>query len=240
MPDRKSVPVANRLLAALPLKDRRRLLRECAQVDLTFGDVLYEPGDRIRYVYFPNSGVISLLAPVDGREVAEVGMVGNEGIAGIAVALGAKISPVRALVQGAGTAQRMGVASFCDEVARSPVLRRQLNRLLYGLMVQFAQTAACNARHLLGPRLARWLLMTHDRLQSDEFYLTQEFLAFMLGVQRSGVTAAAGSLQKKKLIRYRRGNIVILNRRGLERASCTCYRIVNELGSIPSARGVVF
>jgi CRP-like cAMP-binding protein len=235
MPDRKSVPLSNRLLAGLLLKDQRRIARSCSQVKLTLGDVLYEPGDRMRYVYFPRSGIISLFAPVDGREMAEVGMVGNEGMAGKALAYGAKVSSMRALVQVSGVALRMPAASFRNEIARNPALQQQLNRHLFGLIVQIAQTAACNARHLLGPRLARWLLMTHDRLQSDEFHLTQEFLAQMLGVRRSGVTAAAGALQKKKLIRYSRGNIVVLNRRGLERASCTCYRVVNELCGIPLA-----
>lgn len=229
MSDRNVVSVTNRLLATLPPKDYRRLLRHCSHVTLTFSDVLYEPGDRLRHVYFPNSGLISLLAPIDGRAVAEVGMVGSEGVAGIVLALGKKISPVRALVQGSGTALRMSASSFCDELKRSPTLQRQLNGYLYGLMVQIGQTAACNGRHPLAPRLARWLLLVHDRLRSNRFYLTQEFLALMLGVQRGGVTMAARALQKKKLIRYSRGNIFILNRRGLERASCECYRAVNEL-----------
>lgn len=228
----KSAPITNRLLTALSPTDRQRIVRHCAPFKLAFADVLYESGERMRHVYFPNDGVISLLAPVDGDHCAEVGMVGNEGITGIPAVLGVNISPVRALVQGAGTALRMPVESFRNEVKRNPVLQRQLNRYLHGLMVQIAQTAGCNSRHTVGQRLARWLLMTHDRLGTDEFYLTQKFLALMLAVQRSGVTIAAGILQKKKLIRYNRGNIVILNRRGLERVSCSCYRTANKLSDI--------
>jgi hypothetical protein len=148
---------------------------------------------------------------------------------GISLYLGVNVSPVRALVQGSGSAMRITAAAFQSEAERSPSLRRELNRYLYTFIVQVAQTAACNSSHQLAPRLARWLLMTHDRMQSDEFYLTQEFLAHMLGVQRAGVTKAAGLLQKKKLIRYRRGHIAILDRRGLELASCQCYSSVNKM-----------
>jgi hypothetical protein len=168
---------------------------------------------------------------MDRRPSVEVGMVGREGVAGIPLFLGVNVSPVLALVQGSGSAMRTTAAAFRNEAERSPSLRRELNRYLYAFIVQVAQTAACNSGHQLGPRLARWLLMTHDRMQADEFYLTQDFLAQMLGVQRAGVTKAAGLLQEKKLIRYRRGHITILDRRGLERASCRCYASVNELSS---------
>jgi CRP-like cAMP-binding protein len=194
-----------------------------------YGDILSEPGDRIRHVYFPNSGLISLLAPVDGHASVEVGMVGREGMAGMGLFLGSSVSPVQMLVQGSGAATRMKAVSFCDEVKRSPALQRELNRYLYAFMAQVAQTAACNRHHQLGQRLARWLLMTHDRMQSSKFLLTQEFLAHMLGVRRVGVTKAAGLLQEKKLISYRRGNITILDRKGLERASCRCYAAVNDI-----------
>ncbi|MDO8704569.1 MAG: Crp/Fnr family transcriptional regulator [Sulfuricaulis sp.] len=205
------------------------MLAHSEQVNLTYGDVLGEPGKPIRYVYFPNNGVISLLTLLDGHESVEVGLVGREGMAGIGLFLGIDVSPVQMLVQGSGTATRMKAASFRNEIERNPVLQRELNRYFYAFMAQVAQTAARNRQHLLAKRLARWLLMTHDRVQSDEFRLTQEFLAHMLGVRRVGVSGAARLLQEKKLISYRRGNMIILDRKGLERASCRCYRGVNNI-----------
>jgi CRP-like cAMP-binding protein len=225
----KYAPVANSVLRALSRKEYQHMLALCEQVSLTYGDILSEPGDQIRHVYFPNNGLISLLTQVDGHASVEVGMVGSEGMAGMPLVLGINVSPVRALVQGSGTATRMKAASFRDELKRNPVLQRELNHYLYAFMAQVAQTAACNRHHLLGERLARWLLMTHDRVQSNEFHLTQEFLAHMLGVRRVGVTKAATLLQEKKLIRYSRGNINILDRKGLERASCRCYGAVNDI-----------
>lgn len=219
----------NSVLRALSPKENRRLLAHSEQMKLTYGDILCQPGKPIRHVYFPNSGVISLLTPLDGHESVEVGLVGREGMAGVGLFLGSRISPVQMLVQGSGTAMRMKAVSFCDEVKRSPALQRELSRYLYAFMAQVAQTAACNRHHLLGKRLARWLLMTHDRVQSNEFHLTQEFLAHMLGVRRVGVTKAAGLLQEKNLISYSRGNITILDRHGLERASCRCYAAVNDI-----------
>jgi CRP-like cAMP-binding protein len=225
----KYAPVANGVLRALSRQESQRLLANCKQVSLTYGDILCEPGEQIRHVYFPDNGLISLLTPVSGHASVEVGLVGSEGMAGISLLLGIDVSPVRALVQGSGTAMRMNVASFRNEIKRSPALQHSLNHYLHALMVQVAQTAACNRYHLLGARLARWLLMTHDRVGSNKFYLTQEFLAHMLGVRRAGVTRAAGVLQKKKLIRYSRGTITILDRKGLERASCGCYRAVTDM-----------
>jgi CRP-like cAMP-binding protein len=143
--------------------------------------------------------------------------------------LGSSISPVQMLVQGSGTATRIKATSFRNEIKRNPALQRELSHYLYAFMAQVAQTAACNRHHQLEQRLARWLLMTHDRVRSNEFHLTQEFLAHMLGVRRVGVTKAAGLLQEKKLISYRRGNITILDRKGLERASCRCYGAVNDI-----------
>ena len=225
----KYAPAPNSILRSLSRKDGQRLLARHEQVDLTYGDILCEPGKQLRHVYFPNSGVISLLTPVHGHPSVEVGLVGREGMAGMALLLGVGVSPVRMLVQGSGTAMRMKAAAFRHEIKRNPVLQRKLNHYLYGFMAQVAQTAGCNRFHLIGARLARWLLMTHDRVKSNDFHLTQEFLAHMLGVRRVGVTLAATVLQKKKLIRYSRGNITVLDRKGLERASCECYRAVNEL-----------
>lgn len=228
MPSVTSAPVANRLLAALPRSDYRRLVAGSEHVELGFGDVLCEPGDRIRHVYFPAECFVSLAAPVDSRGSLEVGLVGNEGMLGIPLILGVDVSPLRALVRGAGAALRMEAAAFRREFGRSLALQRGLNRYLYALMAQFAQTVACTRFHLLDARLARWLLMTHDRAHSDRFHLTHEFLADMLGVRRVGVTKAAGVMQRGKLISYRRGHITILDRGGLEAASCGCYRAMKE------------
>jgi CRP-like cAMP-binding protein len=219
---------ANRLLAALPRRDARRVLSLCDPIKLSFADVLSEPGDRIRHVYFPAEGFVSLATPIDGRPSLEVGLIGNEGMLGVPLVLGIDISPLRALVRGSGTALRMDAASFQTELGRCLALRSSLNRYLYALMAQFAQTVACTRFHQLGERLARWLLMTQDRAHSNRFNLTHEFLAEMLGVRRVGVTKAAGVMQRVKLISYRRGHITILDRKGLEAVSCGCYRAMKN------------
>jgi CRP-like cAMP-binding protein len=223
------VPVANNLLAALPRKNYRRLLAGLEPITLTFGEVLYEPGQPIRHIYFPNDSLVSLLTLVDGHLALEVGLVGREGMVGIPLVLGIGVSSVRALVQGSGTAMRMTSGSFRREFRQSPPLQRELHRYTHELMAQVTQTAACNRFHVVEARLARWLLMTRDRVRLDQFRLTQEFLAHMLGVRRVGVTKAAGALQQRDLISYSRGNISILDRKGLEAASCRCYRIVKDM-----------
>ena len=225
----KPVSVRNRLLAALPRKDYRKLLPFLEPVDLTFAEILYEPHARIRHVYFPNDCFVSMLTSVDGDRVAEVGLVGAEGMIGVPVVLGAAVSPFRAVVQGGGKAMRMHITDFRREFSESAALRRELFNFTHLLMIQIAQTAACNRFHVVTQRMARWLLMTRDRVNADEFRITQEFLALMLGVQRSRVNVAAGRLQKSKLIGYRRGTITILNQRGLEAAACGCYKTVRDL-----------
>lgn len=221
--------IPNSVLAALPPPLYRRLLAGLTPVRLKFGDVLYEPGDPIREVYFPDDCVISLLTLVRGRLALEVGLVGREGMVGIPLALGVGISPVRVLVQGEGEALRMGAGRFRAELAKSAPLRAQLYRYTNALMAQVTQTAACNRFHRVDERLARWLLMMRDRAKSPELRLTQAFLSNMLGVRRVGVTLAASALQRRKLIRYSRGIIQVLNHRGLEAASCPCYEVVRDM-----------
>ena len=218
-------PPANRLLAMLPAKEYRRLLPELKRITLSFGEVLYDPGDRIRHVYFPNNSIVSLLSAVGDRSTLEVGMVGNEGMTGLPVFMGVDVSTTRALVQGSGSAMKMTSAAMRQEANRLGSLHRLLHRYSHSLLTQISQSSACNRFHTVEARLARWLLMTGDRLGEDQFRLTQDFMSNMLGVRREGVNKAAGALQLKKLIRYSRGNLVILNRTGLEAASCSCYAI---------------
>ncbi|MHB8668623.1 MAG: Crp/Fnr family transcriptional regulator [Burkholderiales bacterium] len=229
MPVAQKLPPANHLLAALPRKEYRQLIDNMEQVVLTYGEILYESGAQIKHVYFPNDSVVSLLTLVDRHQALEVGLVGREGMVGIPLALEIGISPVRALVQGTGTAMRMNAAPFLQELRQSHALKRALHRYTYSLMTQITQTAACNRFHVIEARLARWLLMTHDRVQSASFRLTQDFLSQMLGVRRVGVTKAARALQQDGLIRYSRGNIAILDRKGLEAACCSCYEIVRDM-----------
>jgi CRP-like cAMP-binding protein len=225
---KRDEPSENRLLAALPKKEYQHLLPELEHVTLTFGNIIFEPGDTIRHVYFPNDSIISLLSAVEDRALLEVGLVGNDGMAGLPVFMGVSKSRNRALVQGSGTAMRMKSAALRKEVGDSGALRNLLHRYTHSLLTQISQSAACNRFHMVNARLARWLLMTHDRVKGDEFYLTQEFISHMLGVRREQVTLAASTLQKRKLISYSRGQIKILNRTGLEVVSCNCYKVVKE------------
>lgn len=228
MPAASQVPVVNCLVDRLSRQDRGRLMRACTPVDLVFGAILCEPEQPFRHVYFPQSGWISLVASVGAHKPLEMGLIGNEGMLGATLALDIDAAPLRGIVQGSGTALRMDAAQFKRELRRSPALLRALNRYLYVLMAQLSKTVACTHFHEVEERLARWLLMTHDRAHADHFYLTHSFLADMLGVRRSGVTIAAGALQRRHLIRYTRGEISILNRRGLEAAACECYQAVIE------------
>ncbi len=227
----------NRLLAAVPDRSRRLILASCERVDLAFAAVLCESEEPIRHVYFPINSVISLIVTLGDGARLEVGMVGDEGMLGTSLILGMSRSPHHAVVQGAGTALRMSAATFRRHCSENVALRRGLNRYVYVLMSQLAQTAACTRYHLVEARLARWLLMTRDRAHSDRFRLTHEFLAYMLGTRRVGITQAASALHKRGLIDYRRGEIFILDGPGLEKTSCRCYREGNKVYEQALGRG---
>jgi len=214
----------NWLIDGLPSEEQARVLGRCDVVALTFGDVLFEAGQVIRHVYFPLDGFISQMTSLDDRRPLEVALMGNEGMVGETLILGVPTAPMRAIVQGSGQVLRMNAADLKQALIECHYFLQTLNRYLYVIMRQLPQMAACTHFHEIQPRLARWLLMTHDRSSTDTFHLTHQFLAGMLGVRRSGVTIAARSLQIRKLIDYRRGEITVLNRRGLEKASCTCYQ----------------
>jgi CRP-like cAMP-binding protein len=233
----KSPAGQNQLIASLPGKDRRRLLASCDQVELTLADVLWEPGTRIRHVFFPIDMCISQLLPVNGRTGLELALVGSEGMLGVPLVLGTNVSLLGAVVRSSGTALRLSAASFSREYYLSAHLQRSLNRYIYVLMAQLARSAACMNFHVLDARLARWLLMTQDRVHSNEFHLTHELLAKMLGVRRVGITNAAGLLQKRRLVRYSRGEITVLDRIGLEGASCACYEDAKQVYSRAFAKG---
>lgn len=227
---------SNRLLASLPADDLAHLTSLCDHVKVDVGDVLYEPGQAIRYIYFPSDSLISLLAVAEGRMTLEVGSVGREGMIGSSVALGHALAQVRAVVQRSGGASRIDSADFCAEFSKTESLQRLLYRYTDTLLAQAIQIAVCSRFHVLEARLARSLLITRDRLQSSKFHLTHEFLAHALGVRRVGVTKAASALQHQKLITYSRGNIEIIDSTGLEAVSCRCYELVKDTGAMGMAK----
>lgn len=220
---------ANRMLAGLPRGSRERLRSQLEPVELQFGEILYEPNQAIRQIYFPTDCLISLLTAVDRRRTLEVSMVGHEGMTGLPFVFGIGVSGVRALVQGGGQALRIAAESFRIEFDRNRPLQQALFRYTYALMAQISQTAACNRFHDAPARLARWLLMTRDRVGSNDFALTQGFIAHMLGLRREAVTEAASALKRRRLIACQRGQIRILDAKGLEAASCSCYQIVRAV-----------
>ncbi len=216
----------NKLFEKLPHTKREKLITLCEKVELELGATLCEPGKNFQYVYFPITGLISLVKRVGFHPSVEIGLIGVEGMLGATIQLGVNTAPLKGVVQGYGYALRLPIKSFIQELSENPALKKILNRYLYSFIGEISQSIACIHFHEVESRLARWLLTAHDRVQADNFHFTHQNLANALGVQRSAVTIAAGVLQKRKLIRYIRGDIRILNRKGLESASCECYRCI--------------
>lgn len=217
------LPESNRLLDALPCKTRKAILQSCESFDLEAGEVLCERGDPYRYVYFPISGFLSLVALTTGHPPLEMRLIGNEGMFGSTLALGVERVPLRVVVQGPGTALRMDSHLFSQALHDHAALVRIVQHYVYGILEQLAQIATCNRFHEVEARLARRLLLSHDRAHSNTFHLTHQYLADMLGVLRSAVTIAAGAMQQRGLIHYSRGEITVLDRDGLENSACECY-----------------
>jgi CRP-like cAMP-binding protein len=221
-------PKQNRLLAALPSADYERLLPQLEHVSLELGSSLYESGGEQRYVYFPAASIVSLLYVMEDGSSAEIALVGNDGLVGIALFMGGESTPSRAVVQSAGSAYRLPASNLKAEFERAGALHHLLLRYTQALITQMAQTAVCNRHHALEQQLCRLLLLSLDRLPSNELAMTQEVIANMLGVRREGVTEAAGKLQAAGLIQYSRGKIVVLDRPKLEKQVCECYAVVKR------------
>ena len=219
-------PHQNHLLNALPRSDYKRFASRLELVPMKLGDVLYEPGVRLRHVYFPTTAIVSLLYVMEDGASAEIAIVGNEGILGISLFMGGDTTPSRAVVQSAGHGFRLRARLLQNEFGRFGPTMHLLLRYTQALITQMSQTAVCNRHHSVDQQLCRWLLLSLDRLQSNELSMTQELIADMLGVRREGVTEAAGKLQDAGLIRYRRGTITVLDRPGVEARSCECYQVV--------------
>jgi CRP-like cAMP-binding protein len=220
------MPEENGLLAALWREEYEHLLPVLEPVEFSLGHVVYQSGGHLDYLYFPTTSIVSLIYTIEGGSTVEMGLVGNEGVVGIALFMGGETTPNRAIVQIAGGAYRIKAKILKEEFKRGGMLQMLLLRYTQALVTQISQTAVCNRLHPVEQRLCRWLLMCHDRLKSDELMMTQEFIANMLGGRRESVTVAAGRLQHLGLIDYSRGHIKILNRRGLEATVCECYRVV--------------
>jgi CRP-like cAMP-binding protein len=221
-------PRQNHLLAALPEDEYARLVSHLELVPMPLGKVLYESGNELQHVYFPTTAIVSLLYVMMDGASAEIAVVGNEGVIGVALFMGGETMPNRAVVQSAGHAYRLKGQLLKQEFNRSGELQHLLLRYTQALLTQMAQTAVCNRHHSLDQQLCRWLLLSLDRLPSTELVMTQELIANMLGVRREGVTEAAGNLQRAGLIRYQRGRITVLNRAGLEERACECYAVVKK------------
>ncbi|MFN6463018.1 MAG: Crp/Fnr family transcriptional regulator [Nostoc sp. DedVER02] len=221
-------PQVNKLLAALPTSDYERLVPHLKLVSLPTRQVIYEPGEPIKQVYFPQNAVISIVTCMKDGSTVEVGIVSNEGMVGIPVILGGNTTTTKAFVQIAGTGMQMDADVLRTEFNQGGAIQKLLLRYVRAVYTELTQSCACNRLHSLEERLARWLLTVSDRLESEEFLLTQEFIAQMLGVRRSGVTVAASALSRAGMISYQRGQINILNREDLEATSCECYRVIQN------------
>jgi CRP-like cAMP-binding protein len=228
MPNRVHDPLQNHLLAALPFAERERLFPRLQLVEMPLGKVLYESGDVLRHVYFPTNSIVSLLYVLASGASAEISVVGNEGLIGIALFMGGETTPSRAIVQSAGFAYRLMGQELKDEFHRHGQAQLLLLRYTQALITQMAQTAVCNRHHSVDQQLCRWLLLSLDRLASNQLNMTQELIANMLGVRREGVTEAAGKLEKLGVIRYARGRITVLDRPKLEQLCCECYAVVKQ------------
>jgi CRP-like cAMP-binding protein len=224
----KVSPRQNHLLEALPSEDYLRLAPHLEHLELRLGDVLYEPGRAMRYVYFPTTAIVSMLYVMEDGASAEIAIVGNEGILGISLFMGGESTPSRAVVQSAGSGYRMRAQFLKSEFERYGPLMHLLLRYTQALITQMAQTAVCNRHHSVDQQLCRWLLLSLDRLASNELTMTQELIANMLGVRREGVTEAAGKLQAAGLVEYRRGKITVLDRPRLQAKACECYQVVKK------------
>ena len=225
---RLTEPVENRLLAALPRDEYERLLPNLQQVSFSLGEVVYEFGGRLDYVFFPTTSIISLLYTMVNGATAEMGLTGNDGVVGIALFMGGNTMPNRAVVLSAGDAIRLEAKVLKDEFALGGKFQYLLLRYTQALITQISQTAVCNRLHSVEQQLCRWLLLSHDRVKADELIMTQELIADMLGVRREGVTVAAGRLQDAGAISYVRGHIKILDRQRMEETVCECYRVVKD------------
>ena len=221
-------PHQNHLLRALPKDESDRLLPRLELVPMALGQVLYESGSKLRHVYFPTTAIVSLLYVMEDGASAEIAVVGNEGLVGVALFMGGETTPSRAVVQSAGHAYRLKGQLLKDEFTRAAALQHLLLRYTQALLTQMAQTAVCNRHHSVDQQLCRWLLLSLDRLPSNKLTMTQELIANMLGVRREGVTDAAGKLQTAGLIKYSRGEITVLDRIGLETKACECYQVVKK------------
>ncbi|WLD56806.1 Crp/Fnr family transcriptional regulator [Salinispirillum sp. LH 10-3-1] len=213
----------NRLLQLLPEEESTGVMSQCDEITLTYYETLAEPGETYSHVYFPLSGIISLVNVLNGKPAIEAGLLGTEGMLGATVALGVSRAPTRALVQGSGAALRIDAVVFRDLLALHPTLNQVTMHYLYVVNEQLTQASVCTRFHVLESRLARWLLMTQDRAQNDTFDITHQYLASMLGVRREGITGAASKMQLRGLIHYRRGRLQIIDRQGLKKIACGCY-----------------
>lgn len=237
-PANPNITLKNYLLAALHAEEFLRLEPKLEPVSFKLGDVLYESGDKMDYVYFPTTTIVSMLYVMENGATAEIGVVGNDGVIGISLFMGGDTTTSRAIIQSAGAAVRMKAKSLKEEFAKGGVFQELLLRYTQALMTQISQTAVCNRLHSIDQQLCRWLLLSHDRLDSDKLVMTHDLISNMLGVRREGVTLAAQKLARRKLIKNVRGTITVIDRQGLEVAACECYKVVNDEYNRLLGRGI--